>query len=73
MKVFNKDETLLAIKSKMETNGIGVRQVAKVMRTSVYNLSKKLNGEREFYLKELLILSEMLETDLNDLLKFDVI
>lgn len=73
MKVFNKEKTLENIRAIMEEKCITQKQLSKVMNLSVYAVSRKINGWREFTLKEIIIVSEMLETDLNDLLKFDVI
>ena len=53
------------IKELMNIEGIGEKKLAKSLNLTVVKLEKKLNGEEEFYISEMMKIKEIFQLNLD--------
>jgi len=69
-KIYSKIETLNYINEELQKRNISNYDLSLILNISVSAISRKLNGNRDFTIQELITISDLFEMDLMKMIQF---
>lgn len=71
MKVYSKIETLNYINTELQKRDISTTDLSLILGMSKSAVSRKLNGNRDFSIQELIVIADLFEMDLMQMIQYD--
>lgn len=71
MKVYSKIETLNYINTELQKRDISTTDLSLILGIGKSAVSRKLNGNRDFSIQELIVIADLFKMDLMQMIQYD--